>query len=281
MSQALEKLSALQESRRSVVCVGLDSDIGRIPERFLDEEYPQFAFNRWVIEETCQHVCAYKLNMAFYEVLGSTGIKALELTLRYLRSEYPQILTIADAKRGDIGNTAASYASCIFDQLNFDMVTVNPYLGSEALAPFLSYKDRGIIVVVKTSNPGGGELQDLLVDASDDKERTVLSERTVLQLWEYVLSRVVKEWNEFGNCAAVIGATYPKQLEAARLLAPRLPFLVPGVGAQGGSMTEVIEGAFGGWGSVVVNSSRGIIFAESPGEAVADLVEQARQIISS
>ncbi|NDJ78897.1 MAG: orotidine-5'-phosphate decarboxylase, partial [Chloroflexi bacterium] len=161
LSPIIEKYARRVEGVNSLLCVGLDSRIDRLPERFHAAEFSQFTFNRWIIEQTHEAVCAYKPNIAFYEALGPEGLAALEQTVEYLRAQHPDILTICDAKRADIGSTNQGYVTAIFDRLGFDAVTLNPYLGREALAPFLERTDKACIILCRTSNPGAGEFQDL------------------------------------------------------------------------------------------------------------------------
>lgn len=227
---------------------------------------PQFSFNRWVIEQTHDLVCAYKPNLAFYEARGAAGWEELKLTLEYLKKNYPELVTIADAKRADIGNTNLGYAVSLFDELGFDGMTVHPYLGKEALEPFLERQDKGIFVLCRTSNPGAGELQDLTVE---DREFGRLP------LYELVARRVAKDWNGQGNCGLVVGATYPRELRQVREIAGEMPLLVPGVGAQGGDVEQTIRAGINRSGmGIIINSARGIIFAADPGLEALKLKEE-------
>jgi orotidine-5'-phosphate decarboxylase len=258
MAAILEKFERRALSIGSLVCVGLDPDVDLIPSRFLQEEYPLFAFNRWVIEQTHAYTVAYKPNMAFFEARGVQGLRELELTVEYLRSEHPDIVTICDAKRGDIGNTNRGYVASIFDAMGFDAVTVHPYLGREALLPFLEREDKACIVLCRTSNPGAGEFQDLEVAGRP--------------LWEHVAERVSTEWNTAGNCMLVVGATYPDEMRRIRAIAPEVPFLVPGVGAQGGDAGAVVAAGADARGlGLIISSSRGILFSDHPAEAAMAL----------
>ena len=257
------KYRARVEAVGSLLCVGLDSDYHRVPAIFQREAYPQYAFNCWLIEQTHPFVCAYKLNTAFYEMRGSTGWHELKLTVRYLQDHHPDIFTICDAKRADIGNTNGGYVKGIFDALNFDSVTLHPYLGQEALAPFLDRADKVSIILARTSNPGATEFQELPVNGRP--------------LWEHVLERVCTSWNALGNCMLVIGATAPADLARARHLAGDVPFLVPGVGEQGGDAATVRRlGADSHGGGLIVNSSRAVIFAESPAREAEQLRDALR-----
>lgn len=261
MNAVMQKFERRAEAVGSLLCVGLDPELDRIPARFRDEEWPLFAFNRWIIEQTHPYAASYKPNMAFYEARGTQGLTELELTMEYLRSEHPDVFTICDAKRGDIGNTNRGYAISIFDAMGFDAVTLHPYLGKEALAPFLERHDKACIVLCRTSNPGAGEFQDL--------------ESGGRPLWETVALRVSTEWNAAGNCMLVVGATYPEEMRRIRAIAPTIPFLVPGVGAQGGDVAAVVSTGLDAQGKgLLISSSRGILFSEDPASAARDLRDE-------
>ncbi|MEI8174863.1 MAG: orotidine-5'-phosphate decarboxylase [bacterium] len=210
-----EKFDERAKKINSLLCVGLDSDIAKIPQRFLNMEFPQFEFNKWIIEETHEYTSAYKPNSAFYEARGDKGIKELKMTMDYLREFYPDIVTILDAKRGDIGNTNNGYVQFIFDWLNFDAVTIYPYLGLEAVQPFLNRIDKTVIILCRTSNPGAKDFQDLKID---DKP-----------LWQIVAEKISKEWNKNKNCMLVVGATYPEEMKKIREIVGGITFLVPGI----------------------------------------------------
>jgi orotidine-5'-phosphate decarboxylase len=261
MSAARDKFERRADAVGSLVCVGLDPEFERIPARLQGEEWPLFAFNRWIIEQTHAYAAAYKLNMAFYEARGTQGLRELELTVEYLRREHPEIFTICDAKRGDIGNTNRGYVASIFDAMGFDSVTLHPYLGREALEPFLERTDKGCIVLCRTSNSGAGELQDLECEGRP--------------LWETVAAHVSAEWNAAGNCMLVVGATYPEEMRKIRAIAPEVPFLVPGVGAQGGDVAAVVAAGLDARGmGLLIASSRAIIFSEDPARAAKDLRDE-------
>src|SRR6185369_4973985 len=179
----------------SLLCVGLDADFEKIPKRFLKKKFPQFEFNKWIIGETHEFAAAFKPNSAFYEARGEKGIAELKMTMDYLIKNHPDIFTILDAKRADIGNTNKGYVTSIFDWLGFDAVTINPYLGQEAVQSFLDRRDKCSIVLCRTSNPGAGEFQDLKVGGKT--------------LWQIVAEKVSKKWNKNKNCMLVVGATYP------------------------------------------------------------------------
>jgi len=266
MSTIVAKYEARARAAGSLVCVGLDSALERTPARFHREPLPQFAFNRWIIEQTHPYAAAYKPNVAFYEAQGAEGLAALAETARYLREHHPDILTICDAKRGDIGSTNAGYVSAIFDALGFDAVTLSPYLGREALEPFLARADRACIILCRTSNPGAGELQDLEIDG--------------VPLWRAVAQRVSAAWNTRGNCLLVAGATYPDELRQIRAEVGEMTLLVPGVGAQGGDLEATVRAGLNRAGlGLIINSSRGIIFAEDPAaeaRALRDAINAVR-----
>lgn len=248
MSPFLDKLLAAQRRNDSLLCVGLDIDPARVPPALL--EHPNWieTFNCGIIEATRDLVCAYKPNLAFYEALGWAGWEGLRRTLAAIPSDIP---VIADGKRGDIGNTSAAYARALYEELGFDAATLSPYVGFDGLEPFLRYDDRGAFVLCKTSNPGSGDVQDLLVEWRGQH----------LPLYMVVAQRVV-EWNDRGNCGLVVGATYPDQLRQIRAVAPDLPILIPGVGAQSGSLEEAVRLGVDARGErAIVSASRSILYA--------------------
>ena len=258
MNNVIEKYDRRVESVDSLLCVGLDSDYDRMPDRFKDEELPQFAFNRWIIEQTHAYTSAYKPNTAFYEARGIEGMSALQATQDYLRQHHPDILTICDAKRADIGSTNRGYVTAIFDHLGFDAVTLNPYLGGEALGPFLAREDRACILLCRTSNPGAGEFQDLAVDGKP--------------LWWIVAEHIAGQWNARGNCMLVAGATYPDELRRIRALVGEMTLLVPGIGTQGGDIEQaMLAGMNSLCRGMIVNASRAVIFADDPAAAARAL----------
>jgi len=248
---AIDKFRSRAADVNSLLCVGLDSDAAKMPPRFHGDVV---AFNRWIIDQTHPFVCAYKPNFAYYEARGVPGWRELQATIEYLREQHPHILTIADAKRGDIGSTNEQYAAAIFDQLGFDAITLHPFLGREALAPFLARADKACIVLCRTSNDGAGELQDLNVNGRP--------------LWVVVADRVSKSWNANHNCMLVVGATYPDELRIVRGLIGAMPILMPGIGAQGGDVEAAVRaGVDGDGGALIVNASRSIIYADDPESA--------------
>jgi orotidine-5'-phosphate decarboxylase len=265
----IERYTRRVEAANSLLCVGLDSQHDRLPSRFQTSATPQFDFNRWVIEQTHPYVSAYKPNMAFYEARGDQGLAELKLTIDYLHAEHPDILTICDAKRADIGSTNVGYVSEIFDWFGFDAVTLHPYLGREALTPFLERADKGCIILCRTSNPGAGELQDLDVGGAP--------------LWQRVAETVRDHWNTRGNCMLVTGATYPDEMRTIRTLAPDMPLLVPGIGAQGGDVAATVRaGQDARGGGLIISASRGVIFDANPADAARqyrDEINQYRRVV--
>ncbi len=260
----IDKYNERAKKINSLLCVGLDSDFEKLPEKFKSMSKPQLEFNKYIIEETHEYAAAYKPNSAFYEARGDVGMKELNMTIDYLREKYPDIFTILDAKRADIGNTNQGYATAIFDWLGFDAMTLHPYFGSEALKPFLDRTDKGCIIMGKNSNPGSGEFQDLLIG---DKP-----------LWQIVAENVSQKWNKNNNCMLVVGAPYPAELKKAREIAGDMTFLVPGVGPQGGEVSEVMKAGLNSQGlGLIINSSRGIIFADDPKAEARKLCEEIRK----
>lgn len=251
MSTSIEKYNSRAKKVNSLVCVGLDCELTKIPTRFQEMEFPQFEFNKYIIEQTHEFAAAYKPNSAFYEAQGDKGIKELKMTMDYLTANHPDIFTILDAKRADIGNTNKGYVESTFDWLGFDSITVNPYLGFEAIAPFTDRTDKTSIVLCRTSNSGAGEFQDL--ELSGEK------------LWKVVARKANALFEAGKNIMMVTGATYPEELKEVRQIAPGVTFLVPGVGAQGGEVKAFVEGGISKDGlGLIINSSRGIIFSENP-----------------
>jgi orotidine-5'-phosphate decarboxylase len=245
-----QKLDAIIVKNNSLVCVGLDSDFSKIPVHLQKEKFPQFSFNKDIINATHDLVCAYKPNSAFYESKGDKGIAELKMTCDYLKNNYPEIPIIIDAKRADIGNTNAGYVDFVFDCLSADAITIHPYLGKEAIVPFLDKADKGIIILCRTSNPGAGEFQDLVVNGKP--------------LYQTVAQNVIQNWNYNHNCLLVVGATYPEELKAVRKIAGDMTFLVPGIGAQGGDLEKIVKAGLNSKKSgIIINSSRGIIFASN------------------
>jgi orotidine-5'-phosphate decarboxylase len=242
----IDKLRQVSRENDSLVCVGLDTDERKIPASLKNEEDPVFKFNREIIDSTRDLVCAYKPNLGFYEAQGMKGWEALRKTCEYVPPEIPIIL---DAKRGDIGNTARMYARALYEVLKADAVTVSPYMGKDAVQPFLEYPDKCAFILCLTSNEGAKDFQ--------------LSRMEGKPLYELVAEKVLS-WNEKNNCGLVVGATYPDQLKRLREIAPTLPFLIPGVGAQAGEIESTVKYGTDANGELaIINSSRGIIYASS------------------
>jgi len=242
----IEALTAAWQKNDSLLCVGLDSDLEKIPNHLRTAKVPLFEFNRAIIDGTSDLVCAFKPQMAYYAASGSEH--DLELTIAYIHENYPDIPVILDAKRGDIGSTAKMYAREVFDRYGADAVTVNPYLGGDALEPFLDRADKGVIILCRTSNPGATDLQDLEIQGE--------------KLYRIVADKAVHEWNRNGNVLLVVGATYPRELQEIRSFVGNMPFLVPGIGTQGGDIEmAVINGKDGDGTGMIINSSRAVIYA--------------------
>lgn len=262
LNTGLKKLHHRMTQQRTLLCVGLDSEVSKLPERFQKSSTPQLDFNTWIIDQTHQFVAAYKCNLAFYESQGAQGLKELKETLEYLRTNHPDIFLVADAKRGDIGNTNDAYVTAIFDELGFDAVTLHPYLGKESLEPFLARQDKVSIILCRTSNPGAGEIQDLVVDGQP--------------LWQVVAQKVRDDWNTNKNCMLVVGATYPDELKAIRkLVGDKLDFLVPGIGSQGGEVGAALKAGLNSEKrGLLITASRSVIFATDPGQAAQELFQE-------
>lgn len=241
-----DKLGRAIASSASLLCVGLDPELDRLPDRIPRTPEGVVQFNRAIVDATSDLVCAYKPNLAFYEAMGPDGLQCLLQTLKAIPSHLP---VIADAKRGDVGHSAKGYARALYDVYGFDAVTVSPYLGEDSLLPFLDRADRGVFVLCRTSNPGASELQNLLVSESG----------TTCPLYEYVAWRV-RRWNRHQNCGLVVGATAAEELRRIRLLAPDLPLLIPGVGVQGGDLAAA-RAAHHPDAPAIINASRSVIFA--------------------
>jgi orotidine-5'-phosphate decarboxylase len=267
MNFIFAKYESRVETAQTLLCVGLDPVLEKIPEPFRSAQLPLFAFNRYIIDATAPYAAAYKPNSAFYEAHGAHGFEQLAMTAEYLRENYPDIVTICDAKRGDNANTNQAYVTAIFDTLGFDAVTLHPYLGKEALAPFLARTDKACILLCRTSNSGAGEFQDLQHEGKS--------------LWEIVADRVANAWDRDGNCMLVVGATYPEEMRRIRALAPRTTLLVPGIGAQGGDLQAVMAAGLNREGrGLMISSSREILYSPDPAAAargLRDAIEAARK----
>lgn len=269
MSAFLDKLAGSWERSNSLVCVGLDPEIERFPRHIAAQPSPIFQFNKAIIEATADLVCAYKPQFAHYAAYEAED--QLERTIEYIHRNHPGIPVILDSKRGDVGNTAERYAIEAFERYGADAVTVNPYLGSDSLEPFLKYEDRGVIILCRTSNPGARELQDLEVGGR--------------KLYQVVADLAARKWNTRGNCLLVVGATYPRELAQIREIAGNMPFLVPGVGAQGGDVSLAVSSGQSADGTgLIISSSRGILYAGSDGDfstAARAAAESLRQQINA
>lgn len=252
------------KTRRSFLCVGLDTDIKKIPQHLLNEENPYFAFNKAIIDATAPYCIAYKPNTAFYECQGLKGWEALELTVEYLRKNYPNHFIIADAKRGDIGNTSKMYAATFFEEMNVDAVTVAPYMGEDSVTPFLEYNDKWVILLDLTSNKGSHDFQ-------------FIKDENGIALYEHVL-RTSAKWAGDNKMMYVVGATQGSMFAEIRKIAPTNFLLVPGVGAQGGSLEEVCKYGMTKECGLLVNSSRGIIYASNGTDFAEVAASEARKL---
>jgi len=255
------KLAASWAKNNSLLSVGLDPNMDMLPEHLRSGKTPFFTFNQAIVDNVADLVCAFKPNSAFYEARGADGISELKMTCDYIREKYPEVPIILDFKRGDIGNTNNHYNAFAFDYLQVDAVTVQPYQGRQAVQPFLDRKDKGIMVLCRTSNPGSEEFQDLIVNGR--------------KLYLQVAENVRDEWNTNGNCQLVVGATDPEAMAEIRALSgDEMVFLVPGLGAQGGEPGPTVKAGLNEAGTgLIINSSRAIIYA-SAGEDFTDIARQ-------
>jgi orotidine-5'-phosphate decarboxylase len=249
--------------KKSFLCVGLDTDINKIPQHLLDMDDPVFEFNKQIIDKTAEFAVAYKPNTAFYEVYGAKGWQSLEKTVQYIKANYPEIFIIADAKRGDIGNTSANYAKAFFNTLNADALTVAPYMGKDSVEPFLGFDDKWVILLALTSNKGSQDFQYLNVGAQT--------------LYKQVL-QTATTWAGSDKMMFVVGATHPEELGEIRKLLPDYFFLVPGVGAQGGDLQTVAKYGLSKDCGLLVNSSRGIIYASNGLDFAEKAAEEAQKL---
>ena len=267
MSQFIHALADSWRRRQSLLCVGLDPDQTKLPAAVRRERMPLFAFNREIIDATAPWVCAFKPQIACYAALGAEA--QLEQTIAYIKQHHPDIPVILDAKRGDIGSTAQHYAREAFARYQADAVTVNPYLGGDALAPFLDYvdangADKGVFVLCRTSNPGSGDFQELPIGE--------------LSLAQHIARHAATQWNRHGNVGLVVGATWPQEVGAIRKLVGEMPLLIPGIGAQGGDLPAVLGNGLNTEGSgLVINVSRAIIDAGSGDHAFAEAAGRAAE----
>lgn len=255
----IKSLRSLWENKNSLLCVGLDPDVNRIPEHIREMDEPIFEFNRAVIDATADIVCAYKPQIAYYAPWRAE--QQLEKTIEYIHGKYPEIPVILDAKRGDIGSTAEMYAREAFERYRADAVTVNPYMGGDTLEPFLNYSEKGVVILCRTSNPGARDIQDLTSGGE--------------KIYGIIAAKASREWNRNGNVALVVGATYPDELRDVRSIAGDIPLLVPGIGAQGGDIEKAVKNGKDSMGAgMIINSSRGIIYAGA-GKEYAEAARKA------
>jgi len=259
--------------KQSFLCIGLDTDINKIPSFLLENDDPIFSFNRSIIDKTHKYCIAYKLNTAFYESNGASGWVSMNKTIDYIKQNYPRIFTIADAKRGDIGNTSKMYAEAFFRKMNFDSITINPYMGADSVKPFLEFENKFSILLGLTSNIGA---EDLQLKTTDN---------------DYIFSEMInssKPWGDSSNMMYVVGATKADYIQKIRNIIPNHFLLIPGVGAQGGNLDEICKFALNDSVGIIINSSRSIIyasndnlFADSAAREAIKLQSQMKEILSS
>lgn len=269
----MQALRTRWEQADSLVCVGLDPEPAKFPAQFAQDPDAVFNFCRAIVDATAPYVCAFKPQIAHFATLVAED--ALQRLIAHIHAAHPGIPVILDSKRGDIGSTAQHYAAEAFDRYAADAVTVNPYLGRDSVQPFLDRADRGVVILCRTSNPGAADLQDLSVSTGGTTGRP---------LYQLVAEKIAREWNTHGNCALVVGATWPEQLREVREIVGEVPFLVPGVGAQGGDVEAVVRNARTADGTgLIVSSSRAILYASQGGdfaEAAADAARSLRDEIN-
>ncbi len=252
--QFMRALEQAWKIKNTLLCVGLDPDPARMPEQFRSTERPLFHFARAIIDATADLVCAYKPQIAYYAAIGAED--ELEQTIRYIHEAHPGIPVILDAKRGDIGSTAERYAQEAFERYGADAVTVNPYMGTDALAPFLAWKEKGVVILCRTSNPGARDVQDLVAGGG--------------KIYRIIAEKAAAKWNAHGNVLLVAGATFPEELREIRGLIGDMPLLVPGIGAQGGDVGAVMRAGMTARGDgLLINSARGILYAGRDGDFAA------------
>jgi orotidine-5'-phosphate decarboxylase len=255
------------QAANSLVCIGLDPEPAKFPAKFAGDPDAIFTFCRDIADATAEYACAFKPQIAHFAAHGAED--ALQRLIAHIHAAYPDIPVILDAKRGDIGSTARQYAAEAFDRYGADAATVNPYLGRDSVQPFLDREDRGVVILCRTSNPGAADLQDLVV-RSDGKERP---------LYQHVAETIARDWNGHGNCALVVGATWPQQLREVRASVGEMPLLVPGVGAQGGDIEAVVTNAKTPDGTgLIISSSRAILYASRGGDYAEAAATAARAL---
>ncbi len=259
----IDKLSASWTAHDSLLCVGLDPDIAKFPPHLCDQPDAIFTFCKEIIDATADAACAFKPQIAYFAALAAED--QLEAICAYLRESYPRIPIILDAKRGDIGATAEQYAREAFERYGADAVTVNPYMGYDSIAPYLEWKERGAIVLCRTSNPGGSDLQFLNADGKP--------------LYQHVAAMVADKWNTNGQCGLVVGATFPAELAQVRKIVGDMPLLVPGIGAQGGDVQATVQaGRTSAGAGMMINSSRAILYAKPDDQAGETFAQAARRV---
>ncbi len=265
MTNFITKLEHAIEKNDSLLCIGLDSDVNKIPEFLKGEEDGVYHFNRAIIDKTAHLVSSYKLNIAFYSAYGMNGLKWLLQTIAYIKDEHPTIPVILDAKRGDIDATADYYAKEVFDAIDADAVTINPLLGFDAVRPFLQRKEKGVIILCRTSNLSAADFQSLPVDNEP--------------LYLHIARKVQKWHEEYKNCLLVVGATWPEEMKKIREICPSIFFLVPGIGAQGGDLQKTMEaGLMQQKTGLIIHSARGIIYAGKDKQFAEKSVEEAEKL---
>jgi orotidine-5'-phosphate decarboxylase len=258
-----EKLSAAWRERNSLLCVGLDPDSSKFPISLRDQPDAIFTFCKSIVDATADAACCFKPQIAYFAALRAED--QLEALCTYIRTQYPALPLVLDAKRGDIGATAEQYAREAFERYNADAVTVNPYMGSDSIAPYLEWQDRGVIVLCRTSNPGGSDLQFMQVDGQP--------------LYQHVARLVADKWNRNGQCGLVVGATFPDELAQVRAIVGDMPLLVPGIGAQGGDIAATVAAGRDSHGAgMMINSSRAILYAQPLPGSNETFVEAARRV---
>jgi orotidine-5'-phosphate decarboxylase len=265
----IDKLRARWRDADTLLCVGLDPDPAKFPDRFVDDPDALFAFCRDIADATAEYACAFKPQIAYFAA-HNDGEAQLQRLIAHLNGAHPDVPVILDAKRGDIGSTAQQYACEAFERFGADAVTLNPYMGRDSADPFLQYNDRGCVFLCHTSNPGARDFQELLVDGAP--------------LYQHIARAIAGEWNGDGNCALVVGATFPEELAVIRGIVGDMPLLIPGVGAQGGDVEAVVRNGRTADGTgLMINSSRGILYAsrgEGYAEAAADAARSLRDEIN-
>lgn len=264
----LDKLLAVSRQQKSLLCVGLDPEPGRLPSRLQSMPVNRAVtyFCQAIIEATVPFVCAFKPNLAFFEVLGPEGMYVFQNAIKAVPAHIP---IIVDAKRGDLGNTARNYAAAIFDIYGCDAMTVNPYLGYDSISPFLAYEEKAVFFLCRTSNPSASDFQDLLVCKENGQKK---------HLYEEIAYRV-QLWNEDGNCGLVVGATYPQELNTIRSMCPDMPLLIPGIGAQGGNLeASVLAGVDESGERAIISASRSILYAGDGDDYAVFAAKEARKL---